>query len=108
MDLLRMYTRWIFEFNPVCRGAIESLTNYVVKKGFSYNVIPKRNKNVNKAEIDKAQDIIDKFLEANQWELLEPEFYKRAIRDGEVPLCFYPQEDQITRVRVIEPEQIKA
>ncbi len=55
-----------------------------------------------------AQEVIDKFMVANEWYRWETEIFRRTRRDGEA--FIYMEPDEATgslRLRSIEPEQVK-
>lgn len=107
LDLFRAFARYLTENNHFVNGIFDGLTNFVVKKGFKYVVQPKRNRTPGKELLDTAQEIIDEFLDANDWSHREANCFLRSRRDGEFFLRLYPQDDGITRVRQVEPEFVR-
>ena len=65
----------------------------MVGRGFSYTVAAKKFQRVAKGLVEQAQTILDEFLEANEWDIREPEIYKRSHRDGETLLRLFPSDD---------------
>jgi hypothetical protein len=104
LDLLRVYSRFLYELNPTAKAPLQRLCDYTIGKGFTYSVA---GKDSNDALIEQAQDIIDKFIEVNNWSNYEQEIFLRTHRDGETFLTFFPQEDGLTIVKVVEPETIR-
>jgi hypothetical protein len=104
-DYLRAYARYLADTNPYARAAVEGLTNYVIRKGFGYNLSPVEG--ADQGAVRGAQRALDDFLEAHGWPDLEREIYQRTRIDGEAFLRFFPQDDGTTVVRLVEPEQVR-
>jgi hypothetical protein len=78
------------------KGVIRALENYVIKTGFQYQ-----------ASSPQAQKVLDDFCDRNNWFMRELDLFRRTRRDGEFIVRLTPQDDAITEVRTIEPEQIR-
>lgn len=96
LDLIRMYARFLYDTNLTAKGVIRSLENYIIKTGFQYQ-----------ASTTQAQKVIDDFCNRNKWFLRELDFFRRSRRDGEFFARLFPQEDGITAIRTVEPEQVR-
>lgn len=110
LDLIRLYSRYLYDTNPVAKGIVRGKRNYVFGTGFTYSVEAKPNERVSKPLIEQAQRILDDFLEANEWDLREPEVYTRCQRDGESFLRLFPSDDDdcCADLRSVEPEQVRS
>jgi hypothetical protein len=121
---LRQKSRVVCVTNAHVKGLLRNLTNYVIGKGFSYQVSSKELSDTDseaiKGWITQIQDVVDRFLETNHWNSSsgapdslvvnssrERECFRRLIRDGEVFLRFFYQDDGTTLVRFVEPEQVQ-
>ena len=87
-------------------NVLDVLCQFAIFTGFEYKIVPKSGGS--ERLVDKAQDVIDKFMTANNWYGWECEIFRRTRRDGE---CFlYMEPDKATELfvlRAIEPEQVK-
>jgi len=105
LDLIRMYSRFLYDTNLTAKGVIRSLENYIVKTGYEYVVVPKPGMSDRYAK--EAQAILDEFMEGNNWFERELDFFRRSRRDGEFFLRLFPQASGTTEIRVVEPEQVR-
>ena len=109
LDLLRSYARFLYETNTWAKGVVERLCEFIIKGGYTFEVQPARDRDTDKTLVKKAQKMLDDFGCKNQWnEIRQQELFRRSLRDGEWFLQFFPQEDAITSVRVVEPECIRS
>ncbi len=110
LDLIRLYARFLFDTNPVAKGIVRGKRNYVYGTGFKYSIQARPNETLSEALQQQAQNILDDFLEANEWDLREPEIYTRCQRDGEAFLRLFPsdEEDYCAELRTVEPEQVRS
>lgn len=104
--------RIIAEVSPHAKCALNNLTNYVIGKGFVYQV--KDRVKIRKPDdpgsplAEECDAVIQEFLERHKWPVrFERELYRRAHRDGEYFLGLYHTGGGITEARVIEPALIK-
>jgi hypothetical protein len=104
LDLIRMYSRWLYDFNKTAKGVVRSMENYIIKTGYSYIATSKSGK----GNVEALQTWIDSFLEKNNWYERELDWFRRSRRDGEWFARIYPQDDGIPEIRCVEPEQIRA
>lgn len=103
----RTLARYVTTVNCPAIGIGENLKNYVVGKGFSFSAGTKQKAAVPKGMVDAVQDVIDEFIDLNDFAGdLDRELFWRSRRDGEFFLGLYPKKSGITVCRVIEPEQV--
>lgn len=107
LDLIRMYARFLHDTNLVAQGIIRGKANYVIKTGFEYQVQAKKHANPSATLVGHAQRVIDDFCTKNRWYLRELDLYRRTNRDGEGFGRLFPSDDAITRLRTVEPEQVR-
>jgi capsid protein len=109
LKILRDYSRWLAAFNPFALNALENRVSYVVGRGFGYRAVPARGDDPADWRLcRKAQEVIDDFLERADWGELEQEVMRRADRDGEAFLRFFPTGDGVCAVRTVEPEHVRS
>lgn len=106
LDMLRVYSRFLYELNPTAKAPLHRLCDYTIAKGFTYTVVAKDDDNSSISLIEKSQDIVDNFIDKNDWHSYEQEIFLRSHRDGETFIELFPQEDY-TAVRIVEPETIR-
>jgi len=124
-DRARNLARYAYETNPNAQAVINGFRSYVVAGGYDVAVTPKKKKSKTAAadesaiddtaqqESESAQNIIDEFIEAN--ELIQArdgcpvyrETFTRAHKEGDVFLRLFPQEFGPTKVRFVEPDNIR-
>src|SRR5574337_790876 len=59
LDILRSYSRWLYETNSYASGALDLLADYTLGTGFKYNFVAKKDENPSDRTINRA----NKFLE---------------------------------------------
>ncbi len=112
LAMIRGAARIVAQTAPMAIGALEALGNYVIGKGFTYEVAerPSSGRAGRQAPdglADCVQDVIDEFCDANDWVGdRERELHNRVRRDGEVFTALYPDKNGIARTRFIEPERV--
>ena len=102
LKYIRDRSRRICNENEFALCAIQNRVHYCVGKGFKYKATSK-----NPTYADLVQDVIDEFIDKNDWAEREAESLHRGDRDGEFILRFFPQDDGIYAVRYVEPEHVK-
>jgi hypothetical protein len=107
LDLFRAYSRYLYETNPYAQGALECLADYVVGTGYEYHAQSRKYAKASAGLIKSCNKFLEDFLNRNYWWMLEREFYIRPRRDGDAFLRFFPQDDGVTKVRAVEPEQVR-
>ena len=109
LDILRWYGRTLYEMNPYAQGALNCLADYVIGRGFDYYVQARRYaRNVSKDLISLCNKHLEDVLNTNNWWQLERELYIGPRRDGDGFLRLFPQDDGITKLRIVEPEQVRS
>jgi capsid protein len=109
LKILRDFSRWLAAFNPFALNALENRVSYVVGKGFGYRAVPAKGQEASDWRLCRqAQAVLDDFLERTDWGELEQEVMRRADRDGEAFLRFFPTGDGLCTVRTVEPEHVRS
>ncbi|HXY33982.1 MAG TPA: phage portal protein [Planctomycetaceae bacterium] len=112
LAMIRGAARIVAQTAPMAIGALEALGNYVIAKGFTYEVAdrPSLGRSGRQAPDGLAecvQDVIDEFCDVNDWiGDRERELHNRVRRDGEAFTALYPDKNGIARTRFIEPERV--
>jgi hypothetical protein len=105
LALIRGMSRAIFEINPVAKGALEKLTNYVIGSGFKHTASGVRDTNSPLAK--SVQCVIDQFLEENKWHgRRDRNIFSRTRRDGEAGVTLWHVGGGRTQARSLEPDAI--
>lgn len=115
-DLIRMRStvRWLAHENEFAQNALANRVAFTVGTGITYSIQPKKaSDNETQAVIDRkqetamlAQQLIDTFIEDNDWGEYEQELVEREDRDGEWFIRFFPQADGMLQFRTIEPDEV--
>lgn len=106
---IRGAARVLLATNNNAIGLMGALENYVIGKGFRYIVSPKGRQQVPEQLLRLVQQVLDEFLERNEWDYdLEKELFRRSRRDGEYFLALYDPGGGYCEVRTVEPEQVCA
>ena len=116
-DRQREMARWLADTDRYCKGTLRRLTNYSIRTGFKYQVLPRKDvdQEAGNKIADVVQKVIDGFLvrekdhspRLERWAETEKEIFQRVVRDGEVFLRTFVQSDGSLELRFIEPEQIR-
>lgn len=103
---IRGIGRYLATATDVALGAIETLINYTIGNGFTYEAEPLDEKNPNEPLTKAVQTALDEILEANHWEgEQEAEAFWRVPRDGEA-ILWVQDEGGMPLVRTIEPDYL--
>lgn len=109
LDLLRSYSRWLYETNSYAQSALETLADYTLgASGFQYIVSARRHVVVNKKLLTKYNKFLEDFLNANEFWHYERSLFIARKRDGDVFGRLFPQGDGVTQFRQIEPEHVRS
>lgn len=109
LDLIRYYSRYVFDVNLPGHGIIEGLINYVLHTGFDYRIKPRvGGLSCSEALTEKVQRFVDDFLNQNKWQQREVDMFKRSFRDGEALGRVVAQESGVSKVCTMEPESVRA
>jgi lambda family portal protein len=107
LAMIRGAARIVAQTAPMAIGALEALGNYVIGKGFTYEVADRPNRQAPGGLAACTQDVLDEFCDLNDWVGdRERELHNRVRRDGEVFAALYPGKNGIARTRFIEPERV--
>jgi Phage portal protein, lambda family len=115
LKLYRDASRQLCGFNEFALNALANRVGYIIGEGLTYRAVRRyedphtQTNEGGKADAlcQAAQDVIDEFLDVNEFSGIEQETMERCDRDGEVFLRLFPQLDGVTLVREIEPEHVK-
>jgi capsid protein len=105
---LRSQCRRLAMTNEFAINGHENRISYIVGPGHSYRATIRKGVQAPSEVSLQVQQVIDRFLEENRWQLRQQEIVRRMDRDGEVFLRFFPDREGTTRVRFVEPEQVAA
>jgi len=112
-DRMRHNSRLLALRNEYAINIIENMINFVIGNGLKYLAVTNprvgdkaKSSEAQQRRLEVAQDVIDDFIEDNDWDELEQELEKRGLRDGEFFLRLFRKLDGSTTVRTIEPEQV--
>lgn len=110
----RILARWLDSTNNFAIGFLNHLVNYVVGKGYGWQACLAGQKKTPYATgydadplVGKAQTILDRWRDANQWPVRSRQAYRRLRRDGEVGGRFFKGGwDRLPAFRFVGPELI--
>jgi hypothetical protein len=109
LDILRWYGRTLYEMNPYAQGALNCLADYVVGRGFDYYCQARKYaRKVSDDLISLCNRHLEDVLNKNKWWVLERELYIAPRRDGDAFLRYFAQDNGITKLRIVEPEQVRS
>jgi capsid protein len=109
LAMIRGAARIVAQTAPMAIGALEALGNYVIGKGFTYEVADRSRAGRHSPDglAECVQDVLDEFCDVNDWVGdRERELHNRVRRDGEAFTALYPDKNGIARTRFIEPERV--
>lgn len=84
----------------------ENRISYIVGPGHVYHATVRKGQDASIDLANQTQEVVDEFLEENDWHDRQQEIVRRMDRDGEVFLRYFPNGNGLTRVRFIEPDQV--
>lgn len=110
LDRMRSLSRWLAVKNDLAIGALRALRNFTIKRGYKWEVRAakgyERNRDALKL-VPMVQRLIDTHADINGLPSRERSACTRAVRDGEVFVRHFCQDDGSTVVRFVEPEQVR-
>jgi len=106
LSLIRAQARLITTTNPNALGLLNGLSSYVIGSGFNYRIAPKGTIDIDESMVRRCQDIMERFIVENEWDIMEQEIFARSRTDGEVFLRLFPQPSGRLLIRTIEPEMV--
>lgn len=107
LKIIRDRARQIARGNEYCIAAINACRSYVVGTGFKYRVAPRKKNQVPPDLLERAQDILDLWVEHNNMAEIEAELVYRLHAEGEAFLRTFRGEDGLLRIRFVEPELVR-
>lgn len=91
-------------------GALDTLANYILGRGFEFTAAPEIEEDDSAAQLARAvQDTIDRFLDDNDFNgVIDRETHHRSREDGECLIAFDEEEIRQGRclVEFLEPDQL--
>ena len=102
----RQICRHLAWTNEFAISAHENRVSYVIGTGHSFRLFPLPDAEVPDSVMARAQGVVDRFLDLNQWNLRQQECWRRYDRDGEVFLRFFASDGNLI-VRFVEPSQVR-
>lgn len=103
---IRSQCRALAVNNEFAINGHENRISFLVGPGHSYRAVAKKGAAADESLAREAQQVLDEFLDENQWHRRQQEIVRRTDRDGEVFLRFFVDQRGRTRVRFVEPGQI--
>lgn len=110
LDNARSLARWLAAKNDIAIGCLGAIVNFTVKKGYVWEARPSAGHQKSPAVAQLAarvQRLIDDHSDVNNLPSRERSACRRAVRDGEVFVRHFAQQDGSTLVRFVEPEQVR-
>jgi hypothetical protein len=110
LDWMRSQARWLAGKNSLAQGALRTLTNFAVRKGYAWECRPEKRFEADPTAVSlagQAQAVLDQFHDLNLWSMRERELFARSRRDGDGLLRHFAQADGTTLVRFVDPEQLR-
>lgn len=106
LEQLRDECRRLALENEFAINGHENRISYIVGAGHLYHATIRKGLEGPVEHAVRVQEVIDEFLEANDWHARQQEIVRRLDRDGEVFLRWFVSGDGLTRIRFVEPEQV--
>jgi hypothetical protein len=103
---LRGQCRRLAMANEFAINGHENRVSYVVGSGHSYRATIAKGSTGSLDVALQVQKLLDRFRCENCWHQRQQEIVRRVDRDGEAFLRFFVDQDGMTRVRFIEPDQV--
>jgi capsid protein len=108
LRLIRDRCRKLAVENEFAICALENRQSYVVGKGFQYKAVAHKKAQVEPELLERVQNVIDMFVEANELADVEQDMMRRMDVDGEVFVRVFPQESGLLLTRFIEAEHVRS
>ena len=103
---IRSQCRSLAVSNEFAINGHENRISYIVGSGHTYQAVSRNQTDSSERLIADVQDLLDEFIHINRWHQRQQEIVRRRDRDGEAFLRLFLDNDGLTHVRFIEPEQI--
>ena len=81
--------------------------SYLIGAGHHYHALVRKGANASPQLALQVQQVLDEFVRVNRWQLRQQEMIRRLDRDGEVFLRMFVDSNGATRIRFLEPEQVR-
>lgn len=106
--ILRDISRAIFTTNNHAAGGTHAFCGYVVRDGFKISVVDRDKDKKNEEVVLRTKAFLDLFAIKNQLYSIEKEAFIRSVRDGEMFLRIYRDENsKIPSIRFVWCEQVR-
>ncbi|TWT46498.1 phage portal protein [Botrimarina hoheduenensis] len=106
LEQLRTECRRLAIENEFAINGHENRISYLVGTGHLYQASVRKGSAGPEEHAQHVQEVIDEFMEENDWHARQQEIVRRMDRDGEVFLRWFASADGRTAVRFIDPEQV--
>ena len=104
---IRQQCRQLAASNEYAINGLENRISYIVGPGHIYRASVRKSAEASNELVMDVQTILDRFLLENRWCTRQHEIVRRMDRDGEAFLRFFVDAEGTTRLRFIEPGQIR-
>lgn len=104
---VRRDCRQLLVTNEYAINGVENRISYIVGSGHTYQAVIRKHAAAPDALASEVQRVLDEFLEANDWHNRQQEIVRRMDRDGEALLRLFTDPSGETRVRFIDPEDVR-
>ncbi|QDU54319.1 phage portal protein [Aeoliella mucimassa] len=103
---VRQQCRELLVSNEFAINGIENRISYIVGPGHTYQAVVRKHATAPESLASEVQQVIDEFLETNDWHNRQQEIVRRTDRDGEAFIRLFATAEGATQVRFVEPEQV--
>lgn len=110
LDQQRSLARWLAAKNDLAIGALRTVRNLTIKKGYTWEARPAKGYEEDSRALyltKQVQSLIDDHSDVNKLPARERSSCWRASRDGEPFTRHFAQHDGTTIVRFVLPEQVR-
>ncbi len=107
LEEARLQSRHLVATNEFAINGIENRISYLIGPGHRYLASVRKSVEGSSQLTANVQEVIDEFMHLNRWHARQQEMVRRMDRDGEVFLRYFVDAEGTTRVRCVEPEQIR-
>jgi hypothetical protein len=110
LDGMRALACWLTTKNDLAIGAVRTIRNLTIKQGYEWEAKPAPGREGDEKAVRLAaqvQRVIDKDADLNRLPQRERSSCTRAVRDGEVFVRHFRQDDGTTRHRFVRAEQVR-
>lgn len=111
---IRSQCRTLALSNEFAINGHENRVNYIVGHGHAYRVMPSVRASFDSTNDESlarlcgdVQAFLDDFISENQWHRRQQEIVRRRDRDGEAFLRLFVDARGMTRIRFVEPDQVR-